>query len=227
MNTGSSTAPPYRRDDDRRLALWLTLVGFLIVLDYGVRFSSGKPEPDVLYKWSTAVGALIQDGVILFLVVAIAGFSTRLLALRMPELTWALARTIATALAAIYAFEIVYAHLVNVGNEQGLTPDTWEPKHAAAYIVNAIVICTWIPFVEELTYRGLGFSLLVRFGQWPAIIAVGVLFGLAHGLVESFPVLAAFGCALAWIRSRTDSVYPGMVLHSLFNLIALVAAVTT
>jgi CAAX protease family protein len=214
-------------DDDRRLALWLLFVGLLIALDYGVRFSSGKPDPDVLYKWSTAVGALIQDGVILFVVVAIAGFSTRLLALRPPKIQWSLARTIGGALVAIYAFEIVYTHIVHVGNEQGLTPDQWEPKHAAAYIVNAIVICTWVPFVEELTYRGLGFSLLVRFGNWPAIIIVGVLFGLAHGLVESFPVLAAFGCALAWIRSRTDSVYPGMVLHSLFNLIALVAAVTT
>lgn len=222
-----STAPPYRMDDDRRLALWLLLVGLLIAVDYGSRFTSGKPEPDVLYKWSTAIGALIQDGVILFFVVAIAGFSTRLLALRAPQLRWSLARTILLGLGAIYAFEILYTHLVNVGNEQGLTPDHWEPKHAAAYVANAIVICTWVPFVEELTYRGLGFSLLVRFGNWPAIIAVGVLFGLAHGLVESFPVLAAFGCVLAWIRSRTDSVYPGMVLHSLFNLIALVAAVTT
>ena len=68
--------------------------------------------------------------------------------------------------------------------------------------MNAIVICTWIPFVEELTYRGLGYSLLERFGRWPAILAVGILFGLAHGLVVSLPVIAAFGCALAWIRAR-------------------------
>jgi membrane protease YdiL (CAAX protease family) len=222
----SSTAPPYRMDDDRRLALWLLFVGFLIALDYGVRFSSGKPEPDVLYKWSTAVGALIQDGIVLFIVVAIAGFSTRLLALRRPQIRWSLARTIGIALAAIYAFEIVYAHIVHVGNEQGLTPDRWEPKHAAAYVVNAIVICTWVPFVEELTYRGLGYSLLERFGRWWAILGVGILFGLAHGLVLTLPVIVAFGCALAWIRSETGSVLPGMVAHSLFNAVALVAAVT-
>ena len=83
-----------------------------------------------------------------------------------------------------------------------------------------------MPFVEELTYRGLGYSLLERFGRWPAIVSVGLLFGLAHGLVESLPVLAVFGAVLAWIRSRTGSVYPGMLLHSLFNLVALVAAVT-
>jgi membrane protease YdiL (CAAX protease family) len=31
---------------------------------------------------------------------------------------------------------------------------------------------------------------------------------------------------LAWIRARTGSVYPGMLLHASFNLVALVAAVT-
>jgi uncharacterized protein len=87
------------------------------------------------------------------------------------------------------------------------------------------VICLWVPLVEELTYRGLGYSLLERLGRWPAILLVGLLFGLSHGLLTSLPVLVVFGCTLAWIRSRTRSVYPGMVVHALFNLVALVVAV--
>ena len=226
MKERSGTAPPYRRDDDRRLAFWLVLVALLAALGYGTRASEGKPDPQVLYQWSTAVGGLIQDGLLLLLVLTIAGFSTRLLALRRPRSFSAAARVLGSALVAIYAFEIVYGRLVHVGNEQGLTPSHWEPHHAAAYVVNAIVICTWVPFVEEITYRGVGYSLLERFGRWPAILLVGLLFGLAHGLIESLPVLVAFGSALAWIRSRTESVLPGMLLHALFNLIALVAAVT-
>jgi membrane protease YdiL (CAAX protease family) len=35
-----------------------------------------------------------------------------------------------------------------------------------------------------------------------------------------------FGAVLAWLRARTDSVYPGMLLHASFNLVALVLAVT-
>ena len=42
----------------------------------------------------------------------------------------------------------------------------------------------------------------------------------------SLPVLAGFGCVLAWVRSKTRSVFPGMVIHGFFNLIALVVAVT-
>ena len=81
------------------------------------------------------------------------------------------------------------------------------------------------PVVEELTYRGLGYSLLERYGRWFAIVTVGCVFALDHGLVQAFPELALFGCALAWLRMRTTSVYPGMLLHATFNGIALVAAV--
>jgi membrane protease YdiL (CAAX protease family) len=204
----------------------LVLVALMIAIAYLSRATGGKPDPQVLYRWSTAVGGLVQDGIILALVLAIARGKRTLLALRRPESIGKTLRILVIAIVAVYAFEIAYTALTHPGNEQGLTPSHWEPAHAAAYAVNAIVICTWIPIVEELTYRGLGYSLLERFGRWPAILAVGLLFGLAHGLVVSLPVLAAFGCVLAWIRSTTRSVYPGMLLHATFNLIALVAAVT-
>jgi membrane protease YdiL (CAAX protease family) len=213
-------------EETARLAGWLVLVGLMIAISYLGRATEGKPDPNILYQWSTAVGGIIQDGIVLVLVLALAGFSRELLALRRPASRRDALKVVGLAIVAIYAFEVLYSALTDPGNEQGLTPDAWQQAHAAAYVVNAIIICTWIPFVEELTYRGLGYSLLVRFGRWPAILAVGVLFGLAHGLVLSLPIIAAFGCALAWIRGRTDSVVPGMILHGLFNLVALVAAVT-
>ena len=54
-----------------------------------------------------------------------------------------------------------------------------------------------------------------------------MLFGLAHGLVEALPILVALGVGLAYLRARTDSLYPGFVVHALFNAIALTLAVTT
>jgi membrane protease YdiL (CAAX protease family) len=106
-----------------------------------------------------------------------------------------------------------------------LTPTGWQPAHAAAYIVNGLAVVILAPLVEELTFRGLGFSLLRRYGEWLAIVAVGVCFGLAHGLVEALPFLAAFGMGLAYLRSRSDSVYPGMIVHGFFNATALIFAV--
>jgi len=198
----------------------------LIVLGYSSRLSEGKPDPQILYERSTAIGTVIQDGIVLALVLWIAASRRDLLALRRPESIGRALGLLGAAVVAIYVFEGIYGALAHPGNEQGLTPKHWEPHHAAAYVVNGLIICTVIPFVEELTYRGVGYSLLERFGRWPAILLVGVLFGLAHGLFVSLPVIVAFGCALAWIRSVTRSVFPGMAVHALFNLIALVAAVT-
>jgi membrane protease YdiL (CAAX protease family) len=209
-----------------RLAGWLVLVAVMIALGYLSRASSGKPSPQVLYEWSTAVGGLIQDSIILAIVVWLSRGNYDLLALRRPRSVWSAFRLLGLAIVAIYVFEITYSAIAHPGNEQGLTPSHWEPSHAAAYVVNGIVICTFIPFVEELTFRGLGYSLLEPYGRWFAIAAIGILFGLAHGLIVSLPIIAVLGGLLAWIRSRTDSVYPGMLLHGLFNLVALIAAVT-
>jgi membrane protease YdiL (CAAX protease family) len=202
------------------------LVGLMIALAYVGRATEGKPDPQVLYEWSTAIGGLIQDAIILAIVLWLARGSWALLAVRRPFSVAGALRVLGLAIVGIYVFEITYGAIVQPGNEQGLTPSHWEPAHAAAYVANGLVICTFIPFVEELTFRGLGYSLLERFGRWPAIVAVGVIFGLAHGLIASLPVIAVLGGLLAWIRSRTGSVVPGMLLHSAFNLVALVAAVT-
>jgi membrane protease YdiL (CAAX protease family) len=225
VNVRSSTAP-YRTKEGRRLAQWFLLVGVLAVIAYAGRLAEGKPDPQILYEWTTAIGTVIQDGIVLGFVLLIAKPRFDLLALRRPRSMWAAVKYLALGLVAIYVFEEVYAAITHPGNEQGLTPSHWEPAHAPAYIANAIVICTFVPFVEETTYRGLGFSVVERFGRWPAILIVGVMFGLAHGLIVTLPVIVAFGCVLAWIRDRTDSAVPGMFLHGSFNLIALIVAVT-
>jgi len=200
-------------------------MALLILVAYAGRASSGKPSDQVLYQWSTAIGGLIQDAVVLVVILAIARPKWSLLGLRRPRSIGDAVGYCFATIVGVYILEGIYAALTHPGNEQGLTPSHWEPRHATAYVVNALVICTWVPFVEELAYRGLGYSLLERFGRWPAILAVGVIFGLSHGLLVSLPVLVLFGCALAWIRSETRSVVPGMVLHGTFNLVALVFAV--
>jgi membrane protease YdiL (CAAX protease family) len=109
--------------------------------------------------------------------------------------------------------------------EQGLAPTGWESAHTGAFAANLVLFAVAAPIVEELTFRGVGQSLLSFLGRWPSLILVGVAFGAAHGLVEGLLILVPFGVALAWLRDRTKSVVPGMVVHALFNAIALAAAV--
>jgi len=210
------------------LAAWTSFVLLFATLSYSIRFTEGKPPKDLLYQWSTVASGLIQFAVIGLIVYAIAGLGDRrqLLALRRPTSWWrALGIGVAIAIG-ITLLSVLLEPVLHPGREQGVTPDVWRPSHAAQYVANGVVICIVAPIVEELTFRGLGYSLLVPFGKWTAIILVGIAFGLAHGLVEAFPFLAALGAGLAYLRSRVDSVYPGMVIHGLFNATALIVAVS-
>lgn len=197
------------------------------MIEYLARFASGTPDRDVLYRYSTAVGSAVVYVVFLLVVLAIAGWRTELLALRRPA-SWPRAVGLGVLLLiGIYIAVTALDPLLHGSREQGLTPTGWQPHHAGAFIANFVVVAIMAPVVEELTFRGLGFSLLERFGKWTAIVTVGVCFALDHGLVQAFPELLLFGCALAWLRWRTGSVFPGMLVHAAFNAVALIAAVST
>jgi uncharacterized protein len=216
------------RGNPRKLTWWWVLVGALALLAYSARASGGRPPEDALYQWGTAASAAIVYALVLGLVLLIARGEDvgRLLALRPPR-SWG--RALGWALAVFVLVLIVGAALdpfLDAGEEQGLTPSSWDSDRAAAFAANAIVVAGLAPIVEELTYRGLGYSLLRPYGVASAVIGVGLAFGLAHGLVEALPILTLFGIGLAWLRERTDSVYPPILLHGVFNGFALAVSVT-
>ncbi len=211
-----------------RLLAWAGLVGALSFLAYAGRAAGGKPPEDFLYQYSAALGGLLQYAFILgvVLLIGLGQPKRELLALRRP-VSWKLSG--ALALGILFGVAIlsgVLGHFVDAGEEQGLTPEHWRPDRAAPFAANFVVVAGVAPVVEELTFRGLGFSLVLeRFGGAIAIAVTSVAFGLAHGLLAGLPILVAFGVGLAYLRSRTESIYPAMILHAAFNAIALTYAV--
>ena len=209
-----------------RLVCWLALVASVSVLEYSVRFSgtAAKSARDEIYSYSTFANGLIFYGLIIGVVLAIVYDRTDLLALRRPA---AHAAALALGvLVATYVWELVVVALPirDPGKEQGLTPTHWEPAHAGAFAANVVLFTIVAPAIEELTFRGAGQSLLAFTGRWPSILLVGVAFGVWHGLVQALLILIPFGIGLAYLRDRTRSVVPGMIVHGLFNGAALAFA---
>ena len=216
--------------DRARLAGWTGLVALIAGLNYYGRFSGAHSSGNEVYQYSAFAGGLVVYLIWLGAVLWIASGRWDLLALRRPGSIPRAAGVAVAAVVAIYALEAIVSVIPlpeSPGKEQGLAPSHWEPSHAGAFAANVVLFAIVAPVVEELTFRGLGQSLLAFLGQWPSILLVGLAFGLAHGLVEALLVLVPFGVALAWLRNRTDSVYPGMVVHAVFNGVALAAAVLT
>ena len=211
-----------------RVAVWAGLIVLIGALNAGAHATGGAPGKRILYEYSTAIGGLIQYAVILSIVLVIAHKLDwiEVFALRRPPSLQAAAGWIVAALAAIWALSYAIGRVLDAGKDQGLVPDHWEPKHAGAFAANFAVIVLVAPVVEELTFRGFGVSGLAGIlGPTWVIVGVGIAFGVWHGLVIAFPVLAIFGAILAVVRIRTASVYPSMVVHAIFNGVALIGAV--
>ncbi|HEX2428294.1 MAG TPA: CPBP family intramembrane glutamic endopeptidase [Gaiellaceae bacterium] len=225
---------PSNRRYPGKLTAWLVFVGALALLGYAARLGEGDTPDDLAYRWSSSVAALLQYGIMLGILLLIArGLPRRdAFALRRPR-SWPRALGLAVlGLLTIYVASFVYEQVLslfgdwNLTDEQGLVPSGWDSSRAPAFVAFFLVVTFVAPAVEEATYRGLGVFLLQPWGNVLAIVLTGVLFGAAHGLVVALPVLAVFGIVVAWIRVRTNSIYPGMALHAAFNGIALIAAVS-
>ena len=231
----AEAAQPRPSRGNRRLAAWILFVGLIAAVNYVARFSGGRgtgrgTSRDYLYSYSTFSGGTIVYAVWLGIVLLIAVDRFDLLALRPPRSWWSALRLAGVVIAGILVWESLVSFLPlpqSPGKEQGITNVHWEPSHAGAFAANFVLFAVIAPFVEELTFRGVGQSLLRFLGRVPSILVVGVAFGLTHGLVEALIVLVPFGIGLAWLRDRTTSVLPGMLVHGLFNAAALAFVVVS
>ena len=212
-----------------RLGGWCALIVFMSTVAYASRFESGTPPDDVAYKWSSSILGLIQYGVILGILYAITlGLDRRrFLAVRRPT-SWKRAAGIAVLiLIAVFVVGGVVDQFGNPQKEQGLIPQNWDSSKIAPFAAFAFVVIVVAPIVEELQFRGVGYGLLERFGPTAAVLLVGLAFALVHGLIAGFPVILVFGTGLAYLRSRTDSIYPCMLLHASFNAFGLIVGVAS
>ena len=126
----------------------------------------------------------------------------------------------------LYSYLITVLHLNVQTNDQLLLQQSKvAPLSTYATLFAAVFIA---PFCEEVFFRGFVFPGL-RHGMslgW-AIVISSLLFGVAHADPGSFPVLFVIGLALAFLRWRTQSIWPCIMLHMLNNGIAALAIVLT
>lgn len=74
------------------------------------------------------------------------------------------------------------------------------------------------PFVEEVFFRGFLFQgLRQRYGWTNALLISSAIFAIGHlDLVSLIPTFI-LGCVLAYVYHRSNSVWPGIILHFLVN----------
>lgn len=175
-----------------------------------------------------ATSVVVYTILILLTVGIAAGYSLdlrRTLGLRRFEPRWlGVAAGVIVASYAVGALTTVFG---DPAEEQGLAPDRWEPGKAAVFAAAAVVVVLFVPLAEELFFRGLGVGVLAFAGPFVAISIPAISFALAHGIPLALPTLAVLGGGLAWIRYRSESVWPCFLAHAAWNGLALAVAAAT
>lgn len=118
----------------------------------------------------------------------------------------------------IYQSVILAFHLHLQTNDQVILQNAkYAPFTTYATLIASVLVA---PFCEEVFFRGFVFMGLLRsMPLWPAIVLSALIFAVAHADPASFAVLFVIGLALAYLRWRTRSLWPGIFLHLLNNAV--------
>lgn len=107
------------------------------------------------------------------------------------------------------------------GFSYSVTPSE-EPTGFFGTAVVIIASAVFPALVEEFAFRGVIMGILMPFGEGFSIVATAALFGILHGNFEQIPFAFLVGLILCFIRAKTGSIWPGIILHFLNNLYATV-----
>ena len=92
-------------------------------------------------------------------------------------------------------------------------------------IIEFFSVCIFAPLAEEAVFRGAIERRLLEknWNHWYAIIISAVIFAVAH--MSVYPFISPFIIVICWLYYRTRNLWPGILMHAVFNTIASVAQV--
>lgn len=126
---------------------------------------------------------------------------------------------------------LIPALLINLGYHHLLLPpgidmmdDYLRQLHESGVTKLALIVafCVLPALTEEVAFRGLlQHWLHTALKPWHAIFIASALFTALHFTIFSFPILFGIGVLLGWMRWKTGSLYPSMLVHGLHNFVVI------
>jgi uncharacterized protein len=85
-----------------------------------------------------------------------------------------------------------------------------------------LLICVQPAVFEELAFRGVMLNALQRaMSVRDAVIASSLMFAILHLAIPSIPHLFVLGMVLAWVRLKSGSIIPSIILHFTHNFLVV------
>lgn len=115
-----------------------------------------------------------------------------------------------------FVIEGIYYHFVTEINTQAdfQTAAQGGPLSMFILLITGAILT---PLSEEFVFRGVIANALNRYGPWAGIVGSAAIFGVVHGftviLLDAFMV----GVLVAYLFRKTGSIWPGVVVHIVYN----------
>jgi membrane protease YdiL (CAAX protease family) len=227
---GPDRWPPWSAVGALLAGFAFTLVASLIVVTGGVAISGGDVNDPP--GWANIVGLVLQDASFVGASVLFAALALRPrpwhFGLAMPPKVGRAVGLTVAAFVAYAVFATIYLAIVGTSDKQDINKDLGVGDGTGDLIAVAICVCVLAPLAEEFFFRGFIFGALRNWrGPWLSAVITGLLFGGAHALgspVAFLLPLAVLGGLLCVLRQLTGSLYPGIALHCVNNVIAMAGA---
>ncbi|MGE5594709.1 MAG: lysostaphin resistance A-like protein, partial [Hyphomicrobiales bacterium] len=196
--------------------------------------ATGEELPDPPRIYADLVSVKIGFGttfVYEVMLIAVVGILTR------SEGTRALVRTFrmntyqfddvwrpALAVIVAYAAVLSYALILQALDLDWLEPRSTVPdavtRDPLALAMAGVLACLVAPFGEELFFRGLVFTGLIRWGFLPAAAISAFVFTLAHIDIGSLIPFFLVGLVMAYLYWWRGNLWDSIIFHFLFNSIS-------
>ena len=96
------------------------------------------------------------------------------------------------------------------------------PTGAWGIALSVLSTAVFPALLEELLFRGAIMGSLLKFGKGFALFTSALIFGLVHGNLEQIPFAFMVGLVLGFAVLETESIWTGVVIHFVNNLLSVV-----
>jgi membrane protease YdiL (CAAX protease family) len=196
----------------------------LLVLEIGLYrlFLVSNPDPVALAVFMTSLSAIVAGGG--FAVAALVRIrSWSAFGVRRTTWRWLLIGLAGAVVATLLKIPVVFAYSALTG-DHSVAQESWSAVNGGAWtlVLGFLFLGIVTPICEELLFRGVVTTALLRYGAIVGVLGSSVIFAILHGISSLLPVAFVVGLLTAELRRRSDSIWPGVILHCGFNLLSSV-----
>jgi len=119
---------------------------------------------------------------------------------------------------------VIAMSFLGMGTENSKTESLQSQMNLLNFAIGFVSAAIISPIYEEIFYRGFLYRFFSsRYGVLSGMIISSIIFTVVHiPTFNTLPVNFASGLIFSWVYQKTGSVIPSILIHGIFNGIAVV-----